>query len=72
MWAVQREGEGEARCGEEGEKDREGSAEINADGRLFMAGRPSPGRAGRPREDLAVSEGDGRWEPVSLLVIKCS
>lgn len=41
MWAVQREGEGEARSGEEGEKDREGSAEINADGRLFMVGPAS-------------------------------
>ena len=37
MQAVQREG-GEARRGEEGEKDMEGSTEINADGRLFMVG----------------------------------
>lgn len=37
---VQREGEGEARSGEEGEKGREGSAEMNADGRLFMVGPP--------------------------------
>ena len=38
--AVQREGEGEARSGEEGEKDREGRAEMNADGWLFMVGLP--------------------------------
>lgn len=51
MRAVQREGEGEARRGEEGEKDREGSIEINANGRLFMVGPalswrgwPPPGR----------------------------